>query len=80
MEDDMATVVIERSPEDEKQLKARTGERSASAALRAWISRANPECTATQLRSALTQSRKEEAAGNGRRFQSGREAIRRLES
>ena len=76
----MATIVVELSPEDEKVLKARTGERSAGAALKAWITRANPERTTAQLRAALTQSRKEEAKAKGRRFKSGREAIRWLES
>jgi len=72
----MATVVVELSPQDEKALKARTGERSAGAALKAWITRANPERTTAQLRA----SRKEEAKGKGRRFTSGREAIQWLEN
>jgi len=76
----MATVVVELSPQDEKALKARTGERSAGAALKAWITRANPERTTAQLRAALRASRKEEAKGKGRRFTSGREAIQWLEN
>jgi hypothetical protein len=76
----VATIVVELSLEDEKLLKARTGERSAGAALKAWITHANPERTTAQLRAALTKSRKEESAGKGRRFKSGREAIRWLES
>ena len=76
----MATVVVEISAADTKVLKARTGERSADAALKAWIARANPRRTTAQLRAALLQSRNEEATGKGRRFKSGREAIRWLES
>jgi hypothetical protein len=76
----MTTIVIELSSEDEKQLKARTGERSVGAAVKAWISRANPEHSVKELRTALRQSRKEEAKGKGHRFTSGREAIRWLES
>lgn len=75
----MTTIVIELSPEDEKALKARTGKRGA-AAVREWIARANMERTSKQLKVALTHSRREEAAGKGRRFKSGREAIRWLES
>ena len=76
----MATVVVELSAKDEQVLKARTGQRSAGAALREWIVRANPGRTPSQLKAALTQSRKEEKAGKGRRFASGREALRWLES
>ena len=76
----MTTVVVELSAKDERVLKARTGQRSAGAALKEWIARANPERTTARLKAALTQSRKEERAGKGRRFTSGREALRWLES
>ena len=58
-------------------LKTRTGERDAEAALKAWVDRANPKRTSAELRTAL---KKEEAAGKGRRFRSGHDAIRWLES
>ena len=76
----MTTVIVELSAKDERVLKARTGQRSAGAALKEWITRANPERTTARLKAALTQSRKEERAGKGRRFTSGREALRWLES
>ena len=76
----MTTVVVELSANDERVLKARTGQRSTGAALREWITRANPERTTAQLKAALTQSRKEERTGKGRRFTSGGEALRWLES
>ena len=76
----MATVVVELSAKDEKVLKARTGERNASAALIEWITRANPQRNTAQLKAALAHSRAEEKAGKGRRFTSGREALRWLES
>jgi hypothetical protein len=75
----VTTIVIELSPEDEKALKVRTGKRGA-AAVREWIARASTERTSAQLKAALTRSRKEEAMGKGRRFKSGREAVRWLES
>ena len=76
----MTTVVVELSARDERVLKARTGQRSVGAALKEWITRANPERTTAQLKAVLMQSRKEEKAGRGRRFTSGREALRWLES
>lgn len=76
----MTNITITLSPEDVRALKVRTGKRSASAALKAWIASADPTHTVEQLRSALTQSGKEEVAGKGRRFKSGREAVRWLES
>jgi len=48
--------------------------------LKAWIANADPTHTLVQLRAALAQSGKEETAGKGRRFKSGREAIRWLEN
>ena len=50
------------------------------AALKAWAAHANAKRSAAELRAALKESLKEEAAGKGRRFDSGREAIRWLES
>ena len=76
----MATMVVEPCAKDELMLKARTGQRSAGAALREWIVRANPGRTANQLKGALVQSKKEEKAAKGRRFMSGRQALRWLES
>ena len=49
-------------------------------ALKAWAAGANAKRSAAELRAALKDSSKEEAAGKGRRFASGREAIRWLES
>jgi hypothetical protein len=71
---------VELSASEIKMLKARTGEREAAAALKAWITRANPRRSSSELRAALKQSLEEEAAGKGQRFRSGREAIRWLES
>lgn len=76
----MTNITITLSPEDVRALKVRTGKRSTSAALKAWIANADPTHTVEQLRAALAQSGKEETAGKGRRFKSGREAIRWLES
>jgi hypothetical protein len=63
-----------------KALKGRTGKRNAEAALKAWAARASAERTSADLRAALKESLQEEAAGKGKRFRSGREAIRWLES
>ena len=57
-----------------------TGKRSAAAALKAWAARANAKRSIAEIRAALKDSLKEEAAGKGRRFGRGREAIRWLES
>lgn len=76
----MTTVTVQLSDQEIKTLKARTGERNAEAALKAWVVRANPKRSSSALRAALKQSLKEETAGKGQRFQSGREAIRWLES
>jgi hypothetical protein len=76
----MTSVTVQLSDREIKMLKARTGERDPEAALKAWVDRANPKRTAAELKAALKESLKEEAAGQGRRFRSGREAIRWLES
>jgi hypothetical protein len=76
----MTNVTVRLSDREIKMLKARTGERDPEAALKAWVGRANPKRTAAELKAALRESLKEEAAGQGRRFRSGREAIRWLES
>ena len=76
----MTNVTVELSDQEIQSLKARTGKRSAAAALKAWAARANAKRSAADLRAALKNSLKEEAAGKGRRFDSGHEAIRWLES
>jgi hypothetical protein len=76
----VTTVTVQLSDQEIKTLKARTGKRNAEAALKAWVVRANPKRSSTALRTALKQSLKEETAGKGQRFRSGREAIRWLES
>jgi len=45
-----------------------------------WSEPASTARTVAELKSALKKSRKEEVAGKGRRFKTGREAIRWLES
>lgn len=74
----MTTVTVRLTDREIKMLKARTGERDASAALKAWVTRANPKRSTAELQAALKESLKEEAAGKGRSFQSGREAMRWL--
>jgi len=76
----VTSVTVQLTAREVKMLKARTGERNASAALKAWVTRANPKRTTTELRAALKESLKEESAGKGRRFRSAREAMRWLES
>jgi hypothetical protein len=76
----VTVVTVELSASEIKMLKARTGEREAAAALKAWVTRANPKRSSSELRAALKDSVGEEAAGKGQRFRSGREAIRWLES
>lgn len=76
----MTDVPVELSEPEIEALKARTGKRSPAAALKAWAVRANARRSTAKLRAALKDSLKEEAAGKGRRFDSGREAIRWLES
>lgn len=76
----MAHVTIELSATEVRALKLRTGKRSIDSALRAWVANANPKHSVEQLKAALSQSTKEEAAGKGRKFKSGREALKWLES
>ena len=76
----MTSVTVRLSDRQIEALKARTGRRNAAEALKAWATRANPKRLAAEIRAALKESLKEEAAGTGRRFGSGREAIRWLES
>ena len=76
----MTSVTVQLTEQEIKALKARTGKRNAETALKAWAARANAERTSAELREALRESLQEEAAGKGRRFRSGREAIRWLES
>ncbi len=76
----MTSVTVRLTDRELKMLKARTGEKDASAAVKAWITRANPRRSTAQLRAALRQSLKEETAGKGRRFRSGGEVMRWLES
>ena len=76
----MTNVTVQLSDREIEALKARTGRRSAAAALKAWAARANATHSAAELRAAIRESLEEEAAGKGRGFGSGREAIRWLES
>jgi hypothetical protein len=76
----MTSVTVQLSEREVEALKARTGERNAEAALKAWAARANVERTAAKLRAALNESLQKEAAGRGKSFHSGREAISWLES
>ena len=76
----MTNITVELSEREIEILKARTGKRSAAAALKAWVARANAKRSAADLRAALKDSLKEEAAGKGRGFHSGREAIHWLET
>lgn len=79
MEAAMTNVTVQLSDREIEALKARTGKRSAAAALKAWAARANAKRAVADLRAALKDSTKEEATGKGR-FGGGREAIRWLES
>jgi hypothetical protein len=76
----MTSVTVQLSEREIKALKARTGKRNAESALKAWAARANAERTVAGLRAALKESLQEEEAGKGKRFRSGREAIRWLET
>ena len=76
----MTNVTVQLSDREIEALKARTGKRNAAAALKAWAARANAKHSAAELRAALKDSLEEEDSGKGRRFGSGREAIRWLES
>jgi len=75
----MTNITVQLTDREIRMLKARTGERDASAALKAWVTRANPKRTIAELRTALQESLKEETASKGRSFRSGREALRWLE-
>jgi hypothetical protein len=67
-------VTVQLSDREIEALKARTGKRSAAAALKAWAARANAKRSIAELRAALKDSLKEESTGKGRSFRSGREA------
>ena len=71
----MTSITVRLTDREIKMLKARTGERDASAALKAWVTWANPKRSIAELRAALRKSLKEETAGKGRSFRSGREAM-----
>jgi len=75
----MSNVTVQLSKREIEALKARTGKRSAAAALKAWAGRADTKRSAAEFRSALKHSLKEEADYNGRRFTSSRDAICWLE-
>jgi hypothetical protein len=72
---EMTSITVRLTDREMRMLKARTGETAASAALKAWITRANPKRPTAELRAALKESLKEEFAGKRRSFQSGREAM-----
>jgi hypothetical protein len=76
----MTSVTVQLTDQEIKALKARTGKKDASSALKAWVTRANPKRSTADLRAALKESLKEEIAGKGQSFRSGREAMRWLES
>ena len=76
----MTSVTIELTEREIKSLKERTGKSEPSAALKAWVTRANPKRSVAELRAALKESIKEERGGKGRSFRSAREAMRWLES
>jgi hypothetical protein len=72
-------VTVQLSDREIEALKVRTGKRSAAAALKAWAACADAKCSIAELRAALKASLKEEGTRKGRRFCSGREAIRWLD-
>jgi hypothetical protein len=76
----VTNVTVQLSKREIEAVKARTGKRSAAAALKAWAACANAKRSAAELRAALKDSLKEEGDHKGRRFKSGRDAIRWLES
>jgi len=61
----MTNVTVQLSDREIAALKARTGKRSAAAALKAWAARANAKRSIAELRAALKDSLKEEATGKG---------------
>ena len=76
----MNNVTVQLSDREIEALKARTGKRSAAAALKAWATRANAKRSIAELRAALKDSLEGEAADKGRRFGCGRDSVRWLES
>lgn len=76
----MTSVTVQLSEREIEALKARTGKRNAEAALKAWAARAKAGHTVAELHAALKESLREEAAGDGKRFRTGREAVRWLEN
>jgi hypothetical protein len=74
----MTTVTIQLTDSEIQMLKTRTGVNDAAGALKAWVTDANPKHSVAKLRAALKESLAEEAAGKGKRFRSGREAMRWL--
>ena len=76
----MTSVTVQLTQREIDVLKARTGKKNATAALKAWVTRANPKRSTADLRAAVKVSAKEARAGKGRRFASGREAMLWLES
>lgn len=80
LEISVTSVTVQLSKREIEALKERTGKRNAEAALKAWAARANSQHTIAELRAALKESLKEESTGEGKRFRSGRKAIRWLES
>ena len=76
----MTSVTVQLTEREIELLKARTGERDASSALKAWVSLANARRSVAEVRAALKDSLKEEAAGKGKSFRTGREAMRWLEN
>lgn len=76
----MTTITIELTAQEVSALKARTGKRTPTAALRAWVGKADESRSAAEIRAALQNSSKEESQGKGRRFKAGRDAIKWLGS
>lgn len=58
----MTSVTVQLSKREIEALKKRTGKRNAEAALKAWAVQADPRRTIAELRAALSESLKEEAA------------------
>jgi hypothetical protein len=73
-------ITVELSRDEVRALKKRTGKKTANAALKAWVANADAKYTSAQLKAALEKTLDEESKGKGRRFKSGREAVRWLES
>jgi hypothetical protein len=73
-------LTVELSRDEVRALKTRTGKKTASAALKAWVSNADARHCIEQLKTALSNSRDEQPNGKGRAFKSGRDAVRWLEN